>query len=62
MLGPCATATPVRHLSTGRRRRAYAPIDVNESLAEAVCCDKRALPFAEPQFLYKEPDVGCFAT
>ena len=37
-----------------------APIDVNESLAEAVCCDKRALPFAEPQFLYKQPDVGLF--
>ena len=37
-----------------------APIDVNESLAEAVCCDKRALPFAEPQFLYKQPDVALF--
>ena len=37
-----------------------APIDVNESLAEAVCCDKRALPFAEPQFLYKQPDIALF--
>jgi peptide methionine sulfoxide reductase MsrB len=37
-----------------------APIDVNESLAEAVCCDKRALPFAEPQFLYKQLDIGLF--
>ena len=37
-----------------------APIGVNESLAEAVCCDKRALPFAEPQFLYKQPDIALF--
>lgn len=37
-----------------------APIDANESLAEAVCCDRRALPFAEPQFLYKQPDIALF--
>ena len=36
-----------------------APIGVNESLAEAVCCDKRALPLAELR-LYKQPDIGLF--
>lgn len=37
-----------------------APVDPSESLAEAVCCDSRALPYAEPQFLYEAPDVSLF--
>merc|ERR1719253_44341 len=36
------------------------PVDEDETLAEAVCCDKRALPFAEPQFLFEAPDVQLF--
>jgi len=29
-------------------------------IAEAVCCDSRNLPFAEPQFLFEAPDVNLF--
>jgi len=29
-------------------------------LAEAVCCDSRNLPFAEPQFLFEAPDINLF--
>ena len=36
------------------------PIDGSESLAEAVCCDLRARPFAEPRFLYLAPDIRLF--
>mmetsp|Transcript_18370 Transcript_18370/g.54583 ORF Transcript_18370/g.54583 Transcript_18370/m.54583 type:complete len:182 (-) Transcript_18370:35-580(-) len=38
-----------------------APVDANESLAEAICCDSRASLVAEPQFLYQAPDVQLFA-
>ena len=38
-----------------------APVNASESLADAVCCDRRALPFAEPQFLFEAPDVALFA-
>lgn len=38
-----------------------APVDANESLAEAVCCDARASLFAEPQFLYAAPDIALFS-
>eukprot|EP00756_Hemistasia_phaeocysticola_P040714 Hpha_TRINITY_DN16879_c1_g1::TRINITY_DN16879_c1_g1_i14::g.151020::m.151020 len=38
-----------------------APVDQSESLAEAVCCDKRAILVAEPQFLYEAPDVLLFS-
>lgn len=37
------------------------PVSEGETLAEAVCCDKRALPFAEPQFLYQAPDIDLFS-
>eukprot|EP01063_Lacrimia_lanifica_P015839 TRINITY_DN224_c0_g2_i1.p1 TRINITY_DN224_c0_g2~~TRINITY_DN224_c0_g2_i1.p1 ORF type:complete len:392 (+),score=146.22 TRINITY_DN224_c0_g2_i1:52-1227(+) len=37
-----------------------APVDQTESLAEAVCCDKRAELVAEPRFLYEAPDVQLF--
>jgi len=37
------------------------PVDERESLAEAVCCDVRARPFAEPRFLYLAPDIRLFA-
>ena len=36
------------------------PVDADESLAEAVCCDARAKLYAEPQFLYEAPDIALF--
>lgn len=36
------------------------PVGDTESLAEAVCCDKRTLAFAEPQFLFQAPDISLF--
>ena len=36
-------------------------VDAGEMLADVVCCDTRALPFAEPQFLYQAPDVALFS-
>jgi peptide methionine sulfoxide reductase MsrB len=36
------------------------PVGVNESLAEAVCCDNRTIAFAEPQFLFQAPDISLF--
>eukprot|EP00929_Paragymnodinium_shiwhaense_P073992 TRINITY_DN3782_c0_g1_i4.p1 TRINITY_DN3782_c0_g1~~TRINITY_DN3782_c0_g1_i4.p1 ORF type:complete len:795 (+),score=219.57 TRINITY_DN3782_c0_g1_i4:358-2385(+) len=35
-------------------------VDPSESLADAVCCDKRTKVFAEPQFLYQAPDINLF--
>lgn len=37
------------------------PVDDNETLADAVCCDSRMLAFAEPQFLFQAPDINLFA-
>jgi len=37
------------------------PVEANETLADAVCCDTRAKPFAEPQFLFEAPDINLFA-
>lgn len=37
------------------------PVDLGESLAEAICCDRRATPYAEPQFLFEAPDIQLFA-
>lgn len=36
------------------------PVDADESLAEAVCCDKRTKLYAEPQFLFQAPDIALF--
>jgi len=36
------------------------PVGEKENLAEAVCCDKRTLAFAEPQFLFEAPDISLF--
>ena len=36
------------------------PVGAGESLATAVCCDSRTQMFAEPQFLYKQPDIALF--
>jgi hypothetical protein len=36
-------------------------VDPDESLATAVCCDSRAAPFAEPQFLFLAPDIALFS-
>jgi len=40
----------------------YLPVQVddNETLPEAVCCDSRMIPFAEPQFTYSAPDIRLF--
>lgn len=35
-------------------------VGADESLAEAVCCDKRVAAFAEPQFLFQAPDIQLF--
>lgn len=35
-------------------------VDASESLAEAVCCDSRTEPFAEPRFEYSAPDISLF--
>jgi peptide methionine sulfoxide reductase MsrB len=37
------------------------PVDPDESLAEAVCCDSRTKVFAEPQFLFEAPDIAMFS-
>jgi len=37
------------------------PVDPDESLAEAVCCDSRTKVFAEPQFLFEAPDIALFS-
>lgn len=52
----------LRYGVSGRREPEvpFAPVDANESLAEAVCCDVRAAPFAEPQQLYAAPDIRLF--
>lgn len=44
------------------RTQPTVPVPVNdtETLADAVCCDKRALPFAEPQFLFQAPDINLY--
>mmetsp|Transcript_21586 Transcript_21586/g.46488 ORF Transcript_21586/g.46488 Transcript_21586/m.46488 type:complete len:392 (-) Transcript_21586:236-1411(-) len=36
------------------------PVNADESLATAVCCDIRAQPFAEPRFTYLAPDIDLF--
>jgi len=48
---------------SGRDSPAGIPVavDETESLAEAVCCDKRMLNYAEPQFLYTAPDIALYS-
>jgi len=36
-------------------------VSEDESLADAVCCDSRVLPFAEPQFLFEAPDIQLYS-
>jgi len=36
------------------------PVDADETLADAVCCDSRVVFYAEPQFLYSAPDIALF--
>mmetsp|Transcript_52279 Transcript_52279/g.124701 ORF Transcript_52279/g.124701 Transcript_52279/m.124701 type:complete len:202 (+) Transcript_52279:115-720(+) len=36
------------------------PVEQNETLAEAICCDSRTKVYAEPQFLYQAPDIALF--
>jgi len=46
-----------------RRKSAdYLPVivDEGETLAEAVCCDSRMVPFAEPQYTFSAPDIRLF--
>lgn len=47
-LGPDALTAPVA-------------VGLNESLATAICCDSRTLPFAEPRFLFQSPFINLFA-
>jgi len=44
------------------RTQPTVPVPVNdtETLADAVCCDKRTLPFAEPRFLFQAPDISLY--
>lgn len=46
----------------GRTTAAGVPVNVDpkETLATAVCCDKRVQVFAEPQFLFQAPDINLF--
>jgi len=37
------------------------PVDENETLAEAICCDVRTKVYAEPQFLYQAPDITLYS-
>ena len=37
------------------------PVDKDETLAEAVCCDSRMVPFAEPQYTFTAPDIRLFS-
>jgi len=45
------------------RNTPTVPVKVTEteSLAEAVCCDKRVINFAEPQFLFEAPDIALYS-
>ena len=47
-LGPDALTAPVA-------------VDKDESLATAICCDKRVLDYAEPRFLFQSPYVSLYA-
>jgi peptide methionine sulfoxide reductase MsrB len=46
---------------SGRTTPEGLPVNANEGLAEAVCCDHRTLALAEPQFLFEAPDVSLFS-
>merc|ERR1719265_2419670 len=37
------------------------PVPADESLTDAICCDKNFLPFAEPQYTFQRGDVNLFA-
>lgn len=37
------------------------PVNADETLAEAICCDNRTAVYAEPQFLYQAPDIALFS-
>merc|ERR1711998_671031 len=46
------------------RTQAYGlpvAVDDGESLSEAVCCDSRVKPYAEPQYTYTAPDIMMFS-
>jgi len=36
-------------------------VDATETLAEAVCCDRRTLPLAEPRFTFLAPDIDLWS-
>jgi len=40
---------------------AYYPLEDGETLGEAVCCDPRFSPFAEPQFTFQDPRIDLFS-
>ena len=45
---------------SGRTEPTLPFVDMDETLAEQVCCDVRAVVYAEPQFLYDAPDIALF--
>merc|ERR1711865_339582 len=54
--------TNLKYNISGRTTAEYIPlVDANESLAEAVCCDQRAVDGAEPMFTFDAPDISLFS-
>lgn len=37
------------------------PVPADETLSDAICCDKNFLPFAEPQYTFQRGDVNLFS-
>lgn len=48
------------NISSRKEPTVPVPVDPSETLADAVCCDKRTKVYAEPQFLYEAPDIALF--
>lgn len=48
------------NISSRKEPTVPVPVDPSETLADAVCCDKRTKVYAEPQFLYDAPDIALF--
>ncbi|KAL1525969.1 hypothetical protein AB1Y20_020795 [Prymnesium parvum] len=75
LLGPLSSSPPKEFMScsgplqhtlrfgiSGRTEPTVpVPVDQSETLADAVCCDRRVEVYAEPQFLFEAPDVALFS-
>lgn len=55
-----AVQKKLRYALSGRPASIPVALGPKETLADAICCDKRAAPYAEPQFLFEAPDVMLF--